>query len=297
MPMLCTSCEHVDQSKEVLCPKCGAVMRLSLLPVWNLGKKRRIPSSSKRVNRLRGERAYSRSRSAYGHSPISAITIAWPLTTSPEWGWRRMSRSGTARGPPGPRPRAAPPAPRRRRGSPPGPVRSPPARSRAGPAGARARGAGAAFVAEVLQCALAGLGRDGDLDPAGEPGDELFELLDLFCPKALAPAAELEPRNILDRQLPARPGVLEGADLELELAPHPVHADHRHRRAAGIEHAGTAARDQVGERPRLEILVSGGVGIVLVDGVGRGRVRRWGHRGRPPGALSGPGGAAPRCRR
>ena len=31
MPMLCTSCEHVDNSTEALCPKCGAAMRMSLL--------------------------------------------------------------------------------------------------------------------------------------------------------------------------------------------------------------------------------------------------------------------------
>ena len=101
---------------------------------------------------------------------------------------------------------------------------------------------------------------------ATQAGRELLELLHLRRGQRLAPARELEPRHVLQRQPPPRPRVLEGSDLDLELAPHAVHAEHRHRRTARIEHAGTVARDDVTERPRLERLVAGGVGIVLVDG-------------------------------
>jgi hypothetical protein len=31
MPMLCTACEHVEETTETVCPKCGAPMRMSLL--------------------------------------------------------------------------------------------------------------------------------------------------------------------------------------------------------------------------------------------------------------------------
>src|SRR5205085_6866644 len=80
---------------------------------------------------------------------------------------------------------------------------------------------------------------------------------------------ELEALDLLQRQPPTRAAVLEGADLELELAALGSHLSDRDRRPARVQHPPAVAGHEPGQLARCEVPVGRRVGIGLVHGASR----------------------------
>jgi len=112
---------------------------------------------------------------------------------------------------------------------------------------------------EQLGVAGAGLHARRQVDPRRQL-DSHFPACALDSRHGLVPR-ELEPPDVFERQLPARPGVLERADLHLERSAIGIHAHERDRRTPGIEQPAAIPDHEVPELAGQEVAVGRGIRI------------------------------------